>query len=188
MDNSYSALLLVDLQNDFCMGGSLAIEKADEVIAVANHFMPFFKHIIATQDWHPKNHASFISTWPMHCVQHSKGAAFHPDLHIQHITKIIQKGTEQHIDSYSAFYDNQHLKSTGLTDYLRAQRITDLYIMGLATEYCVKFSCLDAIADGFTVYLILKGCRGINKCDIKNAMTEMQNNNVQFISSLTLGL
>ncbi len=175
-----SALLLIDLQNDFCPGGSLAVPEGNVVIPIANALMPYFKTIIATQDWHPKNHASFISLWPPHCVQHSTGAELHPDLELTKITKIIQKGTDQNIDSYSAFYDNEHLKSTGLTDWLREKNISVLYVMGLATDYCVKFSCLDAIADGFSVYLIQEGCRGINlrKHDIENALSEMQDRGV----------
>ncbi|OGT44873.1 MAG: nicotinamidase [Gammaproteobacteria bacterium RIFCSPHIGHO2_12_FULL_38_11] len=180
-----TALILVDLQNDFCPGGSLAVEKGDEVIDVANKLMPYFKTIIATQDWHPKNHASFISLWPEHCVQNSKGAEFHPALHFQKITKIFKKGSDQNIDSYSAFYDNDHLKSTGLTEWLRSKHITDLYIMGLATDYCVKFTCLDAISDGFTVYLIQDGCRGINseKHGIENALKAMQTSGVKLLYS-----
>lgn len=171
-----TALLLVDLQNDFCAGGNLAVKEGDSVIPVANEWMKSFQTVIATQDWHPKNHFSFQSLWPVHCVQQTKGAAFHPDLDLSRITKIIQKGTDQHIDSYSAFYDNQHLKSTGLTQWLRDQKISTLYIMGLATDYCVKYTCLDAIADGFIVHLIEKGCRGVNlqPSDSDNALRDLK--------------
>ncbi|MCX7121263.1 MAG: nicotinamidase [Gammaproteobacteria bacterium] len=180
-----SALLLVDLQIDFCPGGSLPVEKGDEVIAIADKIMPYFKTIIASQDWHPKNHVSFISLWPEHCVQNTKGAEFHPKLNIKKITKVFKKGTDINIDSYSAFYDNAHLKSTGLTEYLRQNNITDLYVMGLATDYCVKFSCLDAIADGFRVYLIEDACRGINaeKHGIENAIKAMQDSGVKLMRS-----
>lgn len=183
-----AALLLIDLQNDFCVGGSLAVPAGDEVIAVANQLMPYFKTIIATQDWHPDNHSSFVSLWPVHCVQNTKGAQLHPDLHTQSITKIIQKGMDPAVDSYSAFYDNNHLKSTGLTDWLREKKISILYLMGLATDYCVKFSALDAIADGFTVYLIEEGCRGINaeKHGIENALQEMQDSGVVLIHASNL--
>ena len=180
-----AALLLIDLQNDFCPGGRLAVPNGDDVIKVANALMPYFKVIIATQDWHPHNHSSFESTWPVHCVQNSVGAQFHADLRSESITNIIQKGTDVLIDSYSAFYDNAHLKSTGLTDWLRKKNISTLYVMGLATDYCVKFSVLDAISDGFTVYVITDGCRGINleKHDIENALHQMQDKGAYLIQS-----
>ncbi|EKD76855.1 MAG: Nicotinamidase [uncultured bacterium] len=188
MMSDNTALLLIDLQNDFCPGGSLAVKEGDQVIPIANALMPHFKTIIATQDWHPENHMSFKSLWPVHCVQQSVGAQLHTDLTLSRITKIFQKGMDQHIDSYSAFYDNEHLKSTGLTNWLRDKNISDLYVMGLATDYCVKFSCLDAIADGFTVYLIQDGCRGVNvqKHDIENALNEMQDKGVRLVQSATI--
>ena len=179
------ALLLIDLQNDFCPGGSLAVPEGDQVITIANQLMPYFKHVIATQDWHPKNHSSFVSLWPVHCVQETHGAKLHANLNRHLITKIIQKGTDPAIDSYSAFYDNAHQKSTGLTDYLREHHITELFVMGLATDYCVKFSCLDAVSDGFSVFLIQDGCRGINlqKHDIETALKEMQDKGVRLIDT-----
>lgn len=180
-----SALLLIDLQNDFCPGGSLAVKEGDRVIAIANQLMSHFKTIIATQDWHPNNHVSFMDLWPVHCVQNTKGAELHADLHENNITAIFKKGTDPKIDSYSAFYDNHHEKSTGLTNWLHEKKITTLYVMGLATDYCVKFSCLDAIDDGFQVYLIEDGCRGVNleKHDIENAIREMQDKGILFIQS-----
>lgn len=180
-----SALLLIDLQNDFCSGGSLAVSGGEDVIAIANALMPYFKTIIATQDWHPDNHISFESLWPVHCVQNTSGAALHSDLNTDRITIIFKKGTDENIDSYSAFYDNDHLKSTGLTDWLRKKNISVLYVMGLATDYCVKFSCFDAIDDGFKVYLIENGCRGVNieKNDIENAVFAMEEHGVRLIHS-----
>lgn len=185
MIDAQSALLLIDLQNDFCPGGSLAVPEGDKVIAIANRLMPYFKTIVATQDWHPHNHSSFVSLWPVHCVQGTHGAQFHSDLKLNRITKIIQKGTDPAIDSYSAFYDNEHAKNTGLTQWLRDNHISILYVMGLATDYCVKFSVLDAITDGLTVYVIVDGCRGINveKHDIENALKQMQDKGATFISS-----
>ncbi|MDP1574080.1 MAG: nicotinamidase [Coxiellaceae bacterium] len=177
MENN-KALLLIDLQNDFCSGGSLAVPDADAVIPIANKLMPQFKMVIASQDWHPPNHDSFLSLWSVHCVQNTWGAAFHPSLNTALITKIIQKGMDKTIDSYSAFYDNDHQKSTGLTDYLRKNNITTLVVMGLATDYCVKYSCLDAIKDGFSVQLVLSGCRGIEKHGIESALKEMQDRGV----------
>ena len=180
MENN-KALLIVDLQNDFCNRGSLAVPDADAVIAIANQLMPQFKTVIASQDWHPVNHESFDSLWPVHCVQNTPGAAFHPALNTARITNVIQKGVDQAIDSYSAFYDNKHQKSTGLTDYLRENKITHLVVMGLATDYCVKYSCIDAINDGFSVELVLRGCRGIEKHGIESALKEMQDKGVVLV-------
>ena len=204
--NQNAALLLIDIQNDFCPGGNLAVPEGDQVVAVANQLMPLFPIIIATQDWHPAHHMSFASShdqkagnvlmtdhgeqilWPDHCVQQSYGAQLHAALHQEKITKIFYKGTDINIDSYSAFYDNHHLKSTRLTSWLREKNITTLYVMGLATDYCVKYSCLDAITDGFSVHLILEGCRGVNlqKHDIENALQEMQDKGVSFIHARDL--
>lgn len=185
MIDAHSALLLIDLQNDFCPDGSLAVPEGDQVIAIANQLMPYFKTIIATQDWHPHNHSSFESLWPVHCVQGTRGAQFHNELILNHITKIIQKGTDNTIDSYSAFYDNQHLKNTGLTQWLRENHIATIYVMGLATEYCVLYSVMDAIADGFNVYVITDGCRGIDlhAGDVAAALNKMQEKGARLISS-----
>lgn len=180
-----AALLLIDLQNDFCKNGALAVPQGDDVIAIANTLMPHFSTVIATQDWHPNNHTSFESLWPVHCVQESVGAQFHPELNTSSIDFVTQKGMDINIDSYSAFYDNAHLKSTGLTTQLREKKIDILYVMGLATDYCVKFTCLDARKDGFTVCLIEDGCRGVNlqENDVKNALDELQSAGVHFIKS-----
>ena len=202
-----TALLLIDIQNDFCKTGSLAVPHADEIIVIANQLMPFFSTIVATQDWHPAHHMSFASShplkkpgdcmmtaqgsqilWPDHCLQHSHGAQLHPALHSEKITRIFYKGTDQTIDSYSAFYDNHHLKSTGLTQWLRQKNIDTLYVMGLATDYCVQYSCLDAVMDQFSVHLIVDGCRGVNlqKNDIENALLAMQNKGVSLTHSQDL--
>lgn len=199
-----AALVLIDIQNDFCPGGALAVPQGDTVVSIANHLMPYFETVIATQDWHPKNHASFASQhpsksvgdiiqltgkpqvlWPDHCVQGSTGANFHASLKTNYITKVFQKGMNASIDSYSAFYDNYHLQDTGLTHWLRAQKISDLYILGLATEYCVKYSCLDAIIDNFSVTLIEDGCRGIDLSpgDIETALKELRSKSVKFTNS-----
>src|SRR5579872_2364389 len=174
-----TALIMVDLQNDFCQGGSLAVPDGDAVIPLANHLQPFFDLVVATKDWHPKNHMSFASNhpghtigdvievhgfkqvlWPDHCVQHSHGSEFHPALKQDGIQKIFYKGTDPHIDSYSAFYDNEHMRETRLEDYLKNEGVTDIYIMGLATDYCVRYSCLDASRMNFNIYLIQDACRG----------------------------
>lgn len=197
------ALIMVDLQNDFCRGGHLAVPGGDEVITLANQIQPHFDLVIATQDWHPHDHMSFAINhpdygigdviivddipqvlWPEHCIQQSKGAEFHPELETQHIHKIFHKGIDKKIDSYSAFFDNAHKRKTGLGDYLREENVSDVYIMGLATDYCVKYSALDAIHQGFNVFVIKDACRGVelNPGDIEHAYAEMQAAGVHFIS------
>jgi nicotinamidase/pyrazinamidase len=201
------ALILVDLQNDFCPGGKLAVPKGDEVIQIANELQAFFDVIIATLDWHPQDHVSFAANhpgtkiydviqvkgiqqilWPEHCVQGSKGAEFHPDLMTYKIEHIFHKGIEKDIDSYSTFFDNAHLRSTGLGDFLKDKKIDEIYLMGLATDYCVKYSALDAIHLGFTVYVIQDGCRGIDlkPGDIDKAFAEMTAAGVKLIQSKDL--
>lgn len=189
------ALIMVDLQNDFCPGGSLAVTHGDAVIAIANQLLPHFDLIVATQDWHPHDHTSFAANhlghgvgdrimiddipqilWPVHCVQNTKGAEFHPQLDTRAITKIVHKGIDKNIDSYSAFFDNAHRRSTGLGDYLRNESVQQIYIMGLATDYCVNYSALDALQLGFSVYVIIDACRGVemNAGDCAKAFVEMQ--------------
>ena len=157
-----NALILVDLQNDFLPGGALAVAEGDRVIAVANQLAHGHPLVIATQDWHPPGHASFVSLWPVHCVQHTKGAEFAPGLDMHAIHHVFQKGADPAIDSYSGFFDNGHQKSTGLGDFLKSQGVTSVTVMGLATDYCVKFTALDARALGFDVTLIREGCRAVN--------------------------
>ena len=195
------ALILVDIQNDFLPGGSLEVKNGDEVIEVANKLMDEFDHIIATQDWHPENHKSFAANnaknigdiidlnglsqfmWPDHCIQNTFGAELAKNLNKDKIQKIIYKGTDLEIDSYSGFFDNGHLKSTELDNYLKEKNITDLYIMGLATDYCVKFTAIDAVDLGYNTFLIKDGCRGveINKGDIKNSLKEMQKKGIHLV-------
>lgn len=198
----HSALILVDLQNDFCNGGSLAVPDADAVITIANSWQKKFDLVIATKDWHPKDHHSFASNhpgknlydvvlisqisqilWPDHCVQESRGAEFHPFLETKNIKKIFFKGTDKNIDSYSAFFDNAHLRSTGLANYLREHHITHIYVMGLATDYCVKYTCLDAVHLGFQVTVVLPGCRGVElqPGDVAKSIAEMQKVGVNII-------
>lgn len=203
MMRSKKALIMVDLQNDFCEGGSLAVPQGDDLIPIANQLQPYFDVVIATQDWHPRDHTSFAANhpgykigdgiivdnhifqilWPDHCVQNSKGAEFHPDLNIQNVDKIFHKGIDKKIDSYSAFFDNAHLRSTGLSDYLRHQKIAEVYILGLATDYCVKYSSLDAVHLKFNVYVIEDACRGveINPGDTMRAFEEMKKAGVHLI-------
>lgn len=198
------ALLLVDLQNDFCPGGALAVPDGDAVIGLANELQPHFDLILATKDWHPANHVSFASNhpgkkigevinvhginqvlWPDHCVQNTKGSEFHPLLDTSRIQEIFHKGTDPFIDSYSAFFDNEHKRATGLADYLSKEGVTDLYIMGLATDYCVRYSCLDATRFNFNVSVIFDGCRGVElkAGDVATAMKEMLEAGVKLVES-----
>lgn len=190
-----SALVMVDVQKDFCEGGSLAVPDADRIVPLVNDLQACFEVVIATKDWHPKDHMSFASLypgrnvgdvvemnqlqqvlWPDHCVQDSAGAEFHPDLHTDKIQKCFYKGIDKTIDSYSAFFDNAHQRSTGLADYLLAQHVSDVYILGLATDYCVKFSCIDAVRSGFKTYMIEDACRGVNlnPTDTRDAIQTLQ--------------
>ena len=191
------ALLLVDLQNDFCAGGALAVADGDSTIDVANLLIRAAKirgdAVVASQDWHPANHGSFASQhnvdaysqgeldglaqtfWPDHCVQHSDGAALHPLLAAQDIDAVFHKGESVNIDSYSAFFDNGHRQKTGLDAWLRERGIDELVVLGLATDYCVKFTVLDALQLGYAVNVITDGCRGVNiqPQDSANAFMEM---------------
>ena len=174
------ALILVDLQYDFCPGGALAVARGDETIAVARHVIPKYDIVVATQDWHPATHGSFAATqgravgelgelgglpqvmWPTHCVQGTHGAELHADLPRAAIAHVSQKGTDPAIDSYSGFFDNGHQRATDLEAWLRARGVTEIGVLGLATDYCVKFTALDAKALGFDVTLIEDGCRAVD--------------------------
>ena len=196
------ALILVDLQNDFLPGGALPVPRGDEIIPIANRLQPAFDLVIATQDWHPVGHGSFASTypgrkpgdlgelaglpqvlWPDHCVQGSRGARFHAVLDRTRVMKVFKKGTDPEIDSYSTFFDNAHRKSTGLGDYLRDAGITDVYLLGLATDYCVKYSALDAVHLGFRTHVVLDGCRGVElqPGDSAAAVEEMRRAGVEIV-------
>jgi len=193
------ALILVDIQNDFLPGGALAVPDGDSVIPIANRLMEDFPIIVATQDWHPADHGSFAANhsgnaiydridlnglpqtlWPVHCVQYTPGAEFAANLNTGRITRVFQKGTDPSIDSYSGFHDNGHRRATGLGEWLRAQGVRAVTICGLATDYCVKFTALDALADGFEVTLHLPACRGVNLApgDVETAIEEMERSGV----------
>ena len=196
-------LILVDIQNDFCPGGALAVSTGNEVVPIANQLMPKFDLVVATQDWHPAGHKSFASqnnksigdvfdlngiqqiAWPDHCIQNTHGAEFVAELNTNHITKIFPKGTDTEIDSYSGFFDNDHRNATGLGAFLKEKNGTEVFIMGLATDYCVKFTALDAIKLGFKTKLIIDGCRGVELSpgDIETAITEMKNAGVEIVRS-----
>jgi len=203
------ALILVDIQNDFCPGGSLAVNDGDKIIPIVNSIMNKFENIIATQDWHPINHISFASNnegknvgdliqlngitqvmWPNHCVQDTKGAEFVDTLNISKITKIFQKGTNKNVDSYSGFFDNDHQSETGLSDYLKSQNINEIYVTGLATDYCVKYTVLDALNLGFKTNLIIDAVKGVNlnHDDVENAIKEMEKAGAKIIKSTDLNM
>lgn len=198
------ALILVDIQNDFLPGGALPVPGGNAVIPVANRVQETFDLIVATQDWHPTNHGSFAANhpyrnpgelhqlgglpqvlWPVHCVQYTGGAAFAPGLITKRIARIFPKGTDPEIDSYSGFFDNGHKKATGLGDYLTAHGVTEVYVLGLATDYCVKATALDARQLGFTTHLIADGCRGVNlhPGDVDRAIDELRAAGVRIIQS-----
>ncbi|MEZ4826519.1 MAG: bifunctional nicotinamidase/pyrazinamidase [Bacteroidia bacterium] len=189
------ALIIVDIQNDFLPGGALAVTEGDAIIPVVNSIRQKFDLVVATQDWHPANHGSFAANhvgkvpgemidlfglsqilWPVHCVQQSEGAAFASTLDTLMIEKIFTKGTDPEIDSYSGFFDNGRKKATGLGDYLREKGVDTVCVAGLATDYCVKFTALDARSLGFKTMLIEDACRGVNLRpeDSANAIAEMQ--------------
>ena len=198
------ALVLVDLQNDFLPGGALAVPRGDEVIPIANRLQPRFGLVVATQDWHPPGHGSFASTrpgrkpgelaelaglpqvlWPDHCVQGTAGAAFAPTLTMARVEAIVRKGTDPAIDSYSGFFDNGHRKTTGLGDYLKGRGAGDVYLLGLATDYCVKFTALDARKLGFRTFLVQDASRGaeLRPGDVARAVEEMQDAGVTIVQS-----
>jgi nicotinamidase/pyrazinamidase len=176
IDFTKSALIEIDAQNDFCPGGSLAVAGGDEIIAplneAARRFSAANAPVIATQDWHPAGHSSFASTgrqpaegevlWPDHCVRGTAGADFHRDLDLKPVTLIVRKGFRPSLDSYSAFFENDGKTATGLDGFLRVLGVNTVYLGGLATDYCVFFSAMDAVKLGFTVYLLRDAVRGVN--------------------------
>jgi len=198
-----NTLIITDLQNDFCPGGALAVKEGDLIIPLINKLQARFDHVVATQDWHPRGHLSFASShnkkpgdiiqidgqdqvlWPDHCVQGSRGAQFVHTLDTIRINRIFQKGTDKNIDSYSGFFDNRHEKSTGLADYLKSINAGELYIVGIATDYCVKYTALDAVSLGFDTTVIEDACRGVNliEGDVKRALEQMASAGVRIAYS-----
>lgn len=176
------ALLLIDLQRDFFKGGALAVPHAEEILPVIHHIMPGFQHIFATKDWHPSSHESF-KIWPPHCIQNTAGAAFVSDLHQERIEMVFYKGKEKAIDSYSAFFDEKKKKSTELENKLHELQIDTLYIAGVATEYCVFHTVLDALELGFKVFLIEDGCRAVDQKNGEKAIQEMRTQGACIIHS-----
>jgi nicotinamidase/pyrazinamidase len=174
-------LLVIDVQNDFCDGGALAVPGGQQVVPVINRMAGLFRHLILSQDWHPRDHHSFASQhpgkapyetvptahgeqilWPDHCVQGSMGAAFHEHLHPDNAELILRKGFRKNIDSYSAFRENDRLTQTGLTGYLRERGLGRIFIAGLAYDYCVRFSAIDSMRAGFETYVVEDACRAVD--------------------------
>lgn len=197
-----TALIIVDIQNDFLPGGALAVTEGNAIIPIVKRLMQDFPVVVATQDWHPGDHGSFAlnhpeknvfevidlnglpqTLWPVHCVQGTQGAEFAETLNTEKITKIFRKGTDPLIDSYSGFHDNGHRKATGLAEWLHEQGVREVTVCGLATDYCVKFTALDALAAGFGVTLHLPACRGVNlhPDDVRNAIEEMERAGVRIV-------
>ena len=199
-------LLVIDVQNDFCPGGQLAVSGGDEVISVIHKIAPFFEHIALTQDWHPPNHQSFGSAhpgtrpfeqvqvsygeqtlWPDHCVQGTPGAEFHPALHLPQAELILRKGFRPQIDSYSAFFENDRTTATGLAGYLRERGLTRIFLAGLAYDYCVAYSALDARRLGIPAVVVRDACRAI---DLNGSVAEIEKEfaaaGVQLIESASI--
>ena len=200
------ALLVVDIQNDFCPGGALAVNEGDQIIPIVNELMNGFEIIILTQDWHPGEHLSFASNhehrspydvidmpygkqilWPDHCVIGTNGADFHPRLNTLKATSIIRKGFHPEIDSYSAFKENDQQTRTGLDGLLNSLGVNEVCIVGLATDFCVKWTALDAKEAGFDVSVIVDACRGIDlNNSVSIAISEMEDSGVSIINSANL--
>lgn len=198
-----NALLIVDVQNDFCPGGALEVPDGDAVVPVINDLSASFDHVLQTQDWHPAGHQSFASShpdhapmdvievdygqqtlWPDHCVQGTEGAAFHPDLDTTRTELIVRKGFRPEIDSYSAFYENDGTTPTGLNGYLRERGIDTLFVVGLAADFCVKWTALDGRQAGFDVYVVEDATRGIDADgSLAAAWAEMNDAGVQVVSA-----
>ena len=199
------ALILVDLQNDFVPGGALEVAQGDEVIPVANSVVEEFDLVVATQDWHPENHGSFAANhpgrnpgelidldglaqilWPVHCVEGTPGAEFVDTLDTARIDSVFQKGSDPTVDSYSGFFDNDHRRATGLNEFLHERGVTEVYVLGLATDYCVKFTALDARELGYETFLIEDGCRGVDlkPGDVDRAVEAMREAGVKMVQSV----
>jgi len=179
--NGSDVLIVVDVQNDFCPDGALAVPRGDEIVPIVNRLAARFRHVVLTQDWHPAGHFSFASShpgkkpydtiaapygpqvlWPDHCVQGTSGAAFHPALDITHAALVLRKGMDRAIDSYSTFYENDRKTPTGLVGYLRDRGLTRVFLAGLAYDFCVRYSAEDARREGFDVFVVEDACRGID--------------------------
>ncbi|MBU2940431.1 bifunctional nicotinamidase/pyrazinamidase [Lacinutrix sp. C3R15] len=198
-------LLIIDVQNDFMPSGSLPVPYGNEIVPVINAIQDKFDLIVATQDWHPRNHVSFANNhegksnfdeieiygktqtlWPDHCIQGTEGAAFHRDLNTEKMEAIFRKGTDTTIDSYSAFYDNGHLKSTGLTGYLKEKGTTQLFLCGLASDICVYFSIIDAFKEGFTCFFIEDASKALDTKEFENLKKSMITMGIKMVTSASI--
>lgn len=200
-------LVLVDIQNDFLPGGALAVPDGDAIVPVVNRLLPHFDLVVATQDWHPADHGSFASShpgrapfeqidlnglpqtlWPVHCVQNTGGACFAPGLDTRRVARVFPKGADQRVDSYSGLFDNGRRSSTGLAEWLKKMGAKELWLCGLATDFCVKFTAHDAVAESFRVNLITDACRGIDlpPGNIAASLAEMQAAGVTLVTSQDL--
>lgn len=205
--NRNRVLLVIDVQNDFCPGGSLAVHDGDSVVPVVNRLASQFDLAVATQDWHPENHVSFARNhtdrsvydrvelngisqvlWPTHCVAGTHGADFHPALNTENFQLILRKGTNPAIDSYSAFMGNDKKTITGLEGFLKGLRIELVYVCGLATDYCVFYSAMDSVGAGFKTYVVLDGCRGVDvpQGSIDKSVAVMKENGISIVHSNSL--
>ncbi|MEK6236764.1 MAG: bifunctional nicotinamidase/pyrazinamidase [Planctomycetales bacterium] len=201
------ALIVVDPQNDFLPGGALAVPEGDQVVPVINRLLPRFDLAVATQDWHPADHGSFAANqsgkqpgdviewngleqmlWPVQCVQETLGTEFSLELDTPFIDKVFVKGTDPAVDSYSGFFDNGQRQATGLEEYLRQQGVEEVCVVGLATDYCVKFTALDAARLGFRVSVVEDACRGVNlqPGDVDRALAEMRDAGITIVREETL--
>lgn len=198
-------LLIIDVQNDFMPNGSLPVPNGNQIIPVINKIQDKFDLVVGTQDWHPKDHISFASNhdeksvfdeieihgqpqilWPNHCVQGTAGAAFHPNLNTDKFEAIFRKGTDKTIDSYSAFYDNGHLKSTGLAGYLKEKGTTQLFLCGLAADICVYFSARDAVKEGFDCFFIEDASKALDNDVFEKLKKEMIAMGIQMVTSTSI--
>jgi nicotinamidase/pyrazinamidase len=199
------ALIIVDIQNDFTTGGALEVSQGETIIPLVNELQSKFDLIVATQDWHPASHKSFASNnqdkkpfektvlhgmhqvlWPDHCVQGTAGADFHPALDMKQVEAIFRKGMDLNIDSYSGFYDNGHLRSTGMSGYLKERAVTEVYVCGLAGDYCVYFTAKDAWREGFTTFLIEDATRSIDANGFEVAKEDLIRVGVRVVDSVML--
>ena len=200
-------LLLVDIQNDFCPGGALAVPRGDEIVPLVNRLARRFRHVVLTQDWHPRGHGSFASTypgkkpyetvelsygpqvlWPDHCVQGTRGADFRADLDVPHAELVLRKGYHREIDSYSAFVENDRKTATGLAGYLRERGFARVFIAGLALDFCVRYSAEDAHREGFSVVVVADACRGIDVAgSVEETRRVLSRLDLRWIDAATLG-
>ena len=196
------ALIIVDVQQDFCSGGALAVPGGELIVPQVNALQKKFDLVVLTQDWHPPNHQSFISQhpgkkifdqiilqginqtlWPDHCIQGSSGADFHPDLMTDGVAAIFRKGMDKNMDSYSGFFENDHKKNTGLSGYLKDLKVKEIYVCGLAGDYCVFFTAKDAILEGFKTYVVIDAIQSLDEDTFKKAMAELESMDGKVISA-----